>query len=465
VSEPLIDRLAAHRTLGSAPREELAWLAAHGRPRSLAAGEVLSSKQRPVEGLHIVLSGVITIHVDRGAGSRRVMEWRGGDVTGVLPYSRLQKPPGDAVVDEAAEVLTIKRDELPDLIRNCYHVTATLVHVMTDRARQFTASDFHDEKMQSLGRLAAGLAHELNNPASAAERSAKRLVEAIEDVDETSRALALAHLSEAQVAEMHAVRNLCAKDSGASRSAVEASDHEELLINWLEAHGVTTEAAANLAETPVTIKDLDRLAQVFDRAQLGMVLRWVASGLISRSLAKGVEAATARIHELVAAVKSFTFMDRGSVPELIDIARGLADTVAVLEGKARQKRVTLQLKAEPKMPGIYSIGGEFNQIWEKLVDNAIDAAPADGLVAITACQRDQVIAVSVVDNGGGVAPEILPNMFEPFVTNKPWGQGIGLGLSIARRLVSWHSGEIHVESQPGRTEFLVTLPISASRTK
>jgi signal transduction histidine kinase len=264
---------------------------------------------------------------------------------------------------------------------------------------------------------------------------------------------------------MHAVRHLCATAGGASRSAVEASDHEELFTSWLEAHGVTTEVAANLAETPVTIADLNRLAQVFDRAQLGTVLRWVASGLISRSLAKGVEAATARIHELVAAVKSFTFMDRGSVPELIDIAKGLTDTVAVLEGKARQKRVTLQVKAEPKMPGIYAIGGEFNQIWEKLVDNAIDAAPVDGQVAITACQRDQVIVVSVVDNGAGVAPEILPNMFEPFVTNKPWGQGIGLGLSIARRLVAWHSGEIHVDSHPGRTEFLVTLPISASRTK
>lgn len=392
------------------------------------------------------------------------MEWRAGDVTGVLPYSRVQKPPGDAVVEEAAEVLMIAREGLPDLIRHCYVVTGLLVHVMTDRARQFAASDFHDEKMMSLGRLAAGLAHELNNPTSAAARSAKLLVGALDDLDADARALQQAHLSDVQLEELGKLRDTClASSKPLALSPIESADREEALVAWLGEHQVGGDIAPALAATPVSIASLESLAARFSGDQLSAALRWVAHGCATRGLAVAVEAATTRIHDLVGAVKSFTFMDRGSVPELIDIGKGLADTVAVLEGKAHQKKVAVRLDTAPDLPKLYATGGEFNQIWEKIIDNAIDAAPAGGHVSIQAAQRDRTVAVSIIDDGPGVAPDILPKMFEPFITNKPWGQGIGLGLSIARRLVSWHSGEIKVSSEPGRTEFLVTLPLSAER--
>jgi signal transduction histidine kinase len=358
----------------------------------------------------------------------------------------------------------IGRDVLPDLIRNCYVVTGLLVHVMTDRARQFAASDFHDEKMMSLGRLAAGLAHELNNPASAAARSAKLLVGTLDDLDGAARALQQAHLSDAQIEELGRLRETClASTKPVARSAIESADREEAIGTWLVAHQVAPDIAPALAATPVSTSALDSLAARFSGAQLSAALRWVSQGCATRGLAVAVEAAATRIHDLVGAVKSFTFMDRGSVPELIDVAKGLADTVVVLEGKAHQKQVTVTLNCVPTMAKLYATGGEFNQIWEKIIDNAIDAAPTGGHVVIQAEQRDRTIAVSIVDDGPGVAPDILPKMFEPFITNKPWGQGIGLGLSIARRLVAWHSGEINVASEPGRTEFLVTLPLSAER--
>jgi CRP-like cAMP-binding protein len=152
----LVDRLAAHRTLGAVPREELQWLASHGSLRHLETGGVLTPRNARVEALFVVLSGRIAIFVDRGAGRHKTMEWRGGDVTGMLPYSRLVSPPGDTVAQEPSTVLAVHRDLLPEMIRECHQVTTVLVHSMVDRARAFNASDLHDEKMVSLGSCRRG---------------------------------------------------------------------------------------------------------------------------------------------------------------------------------------------------------------------------------------------------------------------------------------------------------------------
>jgi CRP-like cAMP-binding protein len=184
----LVDRLVEHKTLGTAPREELAWLASHGSLQQLNAGDVLTAKGERVEGLFVVLSGRIAIFVDRGAGPHKIMEWRGGDVTGLLPYSRLVSPPSDTVAHEPSEILAVPRDCLRAMTRECSEITAILVHSMLDRARVFNSSDLQDEKMVSLGKLSAGLAHELNNPASAIERSAVLLEDRLEDSERAARA-------------------------------------------------------------------------------------------------------------------------------------------------------------------------------------------------------------------------------------------------------------------------------------
>jgi CRP-like cAMP-binding protein len=147
----LIDRLAGHKTLGAVPREELAWLIKHGFLRQLQAGDVLTAKGTRVEGLFIFLSGRIAMSVDRGAGPHKIMEWRGGDVGGMLPYSRLVSPPGDSVAQEVTEILAVHRDHLRAMTRECHEITSILVHTMLDRARVFTFSDLHDEKLVSLG--------------------------------------------------------------------------------------------------------------------------------------------------------------------------------------------------------------------------------------------------------------------------------------------------------------------------
>src|SRR5262245_1009502 len=208
-SPSLLERLTAHRTLSAAPQEQIAWLAAHSVVRHLDSGAVLTSMKGQVEGLHVVLSGHLSIHVDRGAGRRKIMEWRDGDVTGLMPYSRLVAPPGDVVAEEPSELVTVYRENLPDMIRECRELTAILVHVMVDRARHFTSSFLHDEKLVSLGKLAAGLAHELNNPASAVARSASTLSESLMAADAAARNLGALGLNKEEFAVAENIRSAC----------------------------------------------------------------------------------------------------------------------------------------------------------------------------------------------------------------------------------------------------------------
>jgi len=197
------------RSAAAAPREELAWLVSHGSLRHLNEGEVLSAKGVPVAGLFVVLTGHVAIFVDRGAGRHKVMEWRAGDVAGLLPYSRLVSPPGDSVAQEPSEILAVPRRDLAAMIRDCHEITSILVHKMLDRARHFTSSGLHDEKMLSLGKLSAGLAHELNNPASAIERSAALLGRRLEDAEQSTRALGASGLTDPQLLAIDAVRASC----------------------------------------------------------------------------------------------------------------------------------------------------------------------------------------------------------------------------------------------------------------
>jgi len=260
------DRLSAHRLLVGAPPDQLAWLAARGRLVQLETGDVLTPKAGPVLGLYIVLSGHLSIHIDRGAGPHKVMEWRGGDVTGLLPYSRLVAPPGDVKAEVPSELLLIPREQMPALIRDCYDLTSIFVHVMIDRARHFTSSDLQEEKMVSLGKLAAGLAHELNNPASAVARSAQGLKLRLSEVEAASRALGAARLSKVQQAAVDRARETCLAAAGATfgRSPIEQADREDAIADWLTRHRADVAAAEALADSAVTFRPApDRHPQVW----------------------------------------------------------------------------------------------------------------------------------------------------------------------------------------------------------
>jgi signal transduction histidine kinase len=455
----LVDRLTRHATLGAAPREELAWLAAHGSLREFAEGEVASDKGVQIEGLFVVLSGRIAIFVDRGAGMHKVMEWHAGDVTGLLPYSRLVSPPGDSVAQEPSSVLFVHRDLFPAMIRECHAVTSMLVHKMIDRARAFTSSDLHDEKMVSLGKLSAGLAHELNNPVAAIERSAVLLEERLEDAERAARALGASRLSEQQLAAIDAVRASClAKGALRVLSPIEQAEREEAITDWLAGHGLGADIAGPLAETAVTQDALEAIAAAVSGPPLDAVLRWAAAGCSVRGLASEIQEAATRISGLVTAIKGFTHMDQGALAEPLDLELHLKNTVAVLKSKARMKRVAVTITLEPDLPRVRGFVGELNQVWANLIDNALDAVPTSGHVEVTAARHHRRVVVHVIDDGPGIPAEIRERIFDPFFTTKPVGLGTGLGLDIVRRLAVHNDARIDVESRPGRTVFCVSLP-------
>jgi signal transduction histidine kinase len=457
-SEQLIDALAAHRTLSAVPRAELEWLVSHGEIRRLEPGHVLTPSTGPVEGFYAVLDGHLTIRVDRGAGPKKVMEWHGGDVTGVLPYSRIKTPPGSVVAEEPTEVLLVPRAEIPAMIHACPELTTVLVHVMLDRARVFKSSELLDEKMLSLGRLAAGLAHELNNPASAVARSAHQLSAELAELDLISRAFCALNLSDEQCAAIIGLRNTGA-DSGKHWSPIELSDREDEFADWFAKHGVTGVDERAFAESGLTIEDLESLRrQVGDK--LTSVVTYVADGMRIRQLAIEIEAASSKIHTLVAAVKGFTYMDQNTVATPVVIAQGLSDTLTVMKSKARGKQVELILDVADNLPHVEGFGAELNQVWANLVDNAIDASPG-GQVTLSARGANDKVIVCVTDTGHGIPPDVMARIFDPFFTTKDVGEGTGLGLDIARRIVQRHNGAIDVTTGPAGTEFRVTLPASA----
>ncbi len=457
----LVARLAAHITIGGAPRPELEWVATRGDFLHVMPGEFVGHKGEPMPGMVVMLSGRVEASLDRGTGRRFTLSSDGGEITALLPYSRAQQLQFDIVAVQPTEAVLIRRELFPELIRECPTIVEIAVHVMLERSRLFTSASAADDKMMSMGRLAAGLAHELNNPASAASRSAKQLGAALSDAQRSAEALGRLNLSDTQRARIEdvAAGTLMPMATGVF-SAIERADHEEAIADWLDAQGADASLAETLAESGVTRRSLDALADEFEGEVLDVVLRWIGAAYVARTLAAEVERATTRIHDLVSAVKRFTYLDRAAAPEPTDIVQGINDTVMVLSTKAKTKSVAIRVDIAPHLPKIVANAGELNQVWSNLIENAIDALPEGGEIKVVARADDKEVVVCVVDNGPGIPIDLQQRIFEPFFTTKPIGQGTGLGLDIALRIVRRFGGLIALDSKPGRTEFRVALPLT-----
>jgi signal transduction histidine kinase len=457
----IFERLRAHEGLAPVPDDELRWLIEHGEQRQWRDGEIMAATGERIEYLLIVLKGRTGFYIERGKPRQRIIEWSAPQLQGLLPFSRIQGSPGDAIAEGDIEAWVIHEREFPEMIRECPNVTALCVHTMIDRARFFKTFDAQEEKMVSLGKLSAGIAHELNNPASAASRSAKQLSARLTEAEASLHSLARMGLHPTQHDMLEKALDVAISHGALNLSPIERVEREDNLVDWLTSHNVDTDLSAELTDAPLTIEDLDRLAANLDQEQLSAGLRWIVASYAVRSLASDVERAATRMHQLISAVKRFTYMDRAATFEPTNITQGLRDTIALVGAKVRAKSVQISVQADSQLAPVPALGGELNQVWMNLVDNALDAVPESGHVQITAENRNGRVVVAVTDDGPGIPEDIRGRIFDPFFTTKAVGQGTGLGLDLTQRIVKRHGGSLEFTSRPGFTQFRVSLPVAS----
>lgn len=319
------------------------------------------------------------------------------------------------------------------------------------------------EKMAALGTLSAGLSHELNNPAAAAQRSAQLLEESIARRDAAERSLAEFKLERDQWQSISDLIDRCArpKPEPGERSLLEISHREEAVEDWLTEAGVEQSwlMAPVLVEGGIDPGDLQSLAAVLPSGAMPPAIGWIGETLGIQTHSRVIASSTRRISELIAAVKSYSFRDQ-AVEQTVDIHAGLEDTLTILAYRLRG--LTIVRDYDRTLPKIVTRGSSLNQVWTNMLDNAADATGGEGTVEIRTFGRDDAIVVEIIDNGAGIPEDVRTRIFEPFYTTKPQGHGTGLGLDIAWRIVTDdHHGEIEVESEPGRTVFRVILPVSS----
>lgn len=443
------------------PEDVLGWLAERLDEKTFRAGEIVGKQGDPADTFSFLLEGELEFRRESDAQEMRVWVMEPGEISGKLPYSRLTHWPGTLRAVAASRMLVGSTDLFPEMIRDAPLITQRLVSVMSDRIRWATREDQQRDKLAALGKLSAGLAHELNNPAASAKRAALALSEAQEALREATSRLDNRTLSaEQRKAISHFERQaLQHTQAPILMDSLTQSQKEEEVTSWLVKHHVQDgwKLAPVLAETSLEISWLESLQKQAGDEAFPDALTRIVSQVLARKLTKEIESSTGRISELVKAIKEYSYMDQAPMQE-IDVHQGLESTLVMLKYKLKHG-IAVERHFDMSLPHICVYGSELNQVWTNLIDNAADAMKEGGkLIIRTALDQDHVL-VEISDTGSGIPKEIQGKIFEPFFTTKKMGEGTGLGLDSAYRIIRKHHGDIHVESEPGNTRFQIRLPL------
>ena len=441
--------------------DQLRWFAASGQELRLAAGETLLREGDPADALFVLLAGEVRGRRENGAADTSGFVGRAGEVTGMLPFSRMTNFSLTARATVPTWILRLHKDHFPEMLQRIPELLPRLVGVLADRIRKFSQAEQQRDKMSALGKLSAGLAHELNNPASAAGRAAESFRDYMRDLRATNKMLDDESLSCAERSLLASLEDKLVDQlaSAPQRDALEQSDLEEELADWLNRRDIpnASRLASGLVEAGVDCASLEKLGAKFRGDVLSHVLARVVSSVGAERLTREIEASTGRITELVRAIKEYTYMDQAPEQE-VDVHRGIESTLTMLKFRLKHG-VEVKRDFDSTLPRIFAHGSELNQVWTNLIDNAIDAMGGKGELVIRTSRELDALLVEIIDSGPGIAQSVIPHIFEPFFTTKGVGEGTGMGLDTAYRIVRAHRGEISVDSRPGRTSFQVRLPL------
>ncbi|SNT39534.1 Histidine kinase-, DNA gyrase B-, and HSP90-like ATPase [Granulicella rosea] len=470
---PLPEIVEALRTvtqLNGLADEEYMWLATHGTERMGCEGSMIFREGEPTAHLNFILRG--EVHVRRRvSGPMALFIGRAGQMTGLLPFSRMKGYGGDGYTIGPSWVLDIHKDLFPEMLKAIPSMGQRCVSTLLDRVREVTRMEQQAEKLSALGKLAANLAHELNNPASAAQRTAASLFAELRQYGQQSYRLGAlsasagndtSRLFKEWITRTRARMAEFAFRHSSEVSPLAQSDREDLFMQWLERHDVPEPwtIAPTLADTPLGLDQLDELAEIIPAQDLPLSLTTFASSVGVERMSETIVESTGRIFDLITAIKDYSYMDQAPIQD-IDLAQSLENTLAMFG--SRLADIKVETDFDPHLPPIGAYGSELNQVWTALIENALDAMPTGGTLRLTTRLNGQMAFVEVIDSGLGIAPTLVSRVFEPFYTTKAPGRGLGLGLDTAQRIVSKHSGFITVESAPGRTCFQVRLPIDQAQ--
>jgi signal transduction histidine kinase len=459
--EELLAKLRKVHVFEDQPREELLWFISVSEERRAEVGEIVMREGDSPEFMMVMLEGEMRARAEHGSADGPVFTVTAGDVTGMLPFSRLKviSVTGRAVTP--AHFLGFPVAKFTELYQRMPELTRLLVGLLADRVRSVTRTEQQHEKLAALGKLSAGLAHELNNPSAAARRSAAALRDCLVRLREAARNTDIGPEDCGLLAEREEEIRASLKPAQ-FKDEFARVEREEAIQAWLEAHNVEDawKLSPSLADAGLTDAHLATFAAVAG-ASVGPELTRFATLLEMERIADELEHSSARISDLIKAIKEYSYMDQGPMQE-VDIERGLETTLTIMNHKLK-RGITVIRDYAPNLPKVMASGSELNQVWTNIIDNAADAMKDSGKLTIHTARENDYVLVEIADNGTGIPPEALSRIFDPFFTTKGVGEGTGLGLDVVNRIIKNIGGQISVSSVPGDTRFQVRIPIQSGK--